>query len=171
MKRGWVPALVMGVAAATGLYGMLAAAERKLPPPEDPWLDGWTRAGLKVESRAVTDDPSRRLLFHDARACFDDAALKTLPLRNYQVQQARAQVLVLPSATLLDKEFPQGRHLNYRLTDKGGKAHACRMGRALLLVSIEGPKIPFFPTMRIPKSTVEAVFDAFEAAVERSLRP
>ena len=171
MRGGWMPALLVGAAAAMGLYGMLAAAERKLPAPEDPWLDGWTRAGLKVEARAITDDPSRRLLFRDGRDCFDDAALKTLPLRNYQVQQAQAQVLVLPSDTLLSKEFPQGRHINHALRERGGKAHACRIGRALLLVSTEGPRIPFIPRMRIPKRTVDAVFDAFETAVARSLKP
>lgn len=171
MRGGWMPAVLAGAMAATGLYGLLAAAERDLPPPTDPWLDGWMRAGLKVEARATTDDPSKRLLFYDGRACFDDLTLKTLPLMNYQVQAARAQVVLLPSETVLSKEFPQGRHLNHKLKEKGGKAHALRMGRALLLVSTDGPKIPFLPTMKIPKGTVESVFDAFEEAASRALRP
>jgi hypothetical protein len=45
--------LASGVAVAAFLYGLLWAAERRLPEPEDPWLDAWVADGMKAEYRSV----------------------------------------------------------------------------------------------------------------------
>ena len=138
----------------------------KLPPPADPWLDAWLAAGLKAEFRAETPDPAKNLQWQEARPLFDIPACKSVLIRNYLIAQAGVQLLVLPNAKLLLQELPEGRHLDFRLKPKGGSAHLCREGRVLLLVSTQIKGVLLFGDMKVPKRTVEAMFDAFEEAVK-----
>jgi hypothetical protein len=151
-------------AAAMGLlvYGALAAAERKLPPPADPWLDGFLEAGLKAEFRAETTDPAKSLLWLDGRELFDVSALREAPVRHYLVGQAGVQVIRLPDAGALADEIPEGRNLEHKLKPKGGAVHACRKGRLLLLVSVQQRGVFLLGSPRTPKKAVEAMFDVFE---------
>ena len=163
MKKLLAP-LAAAVLAGGGLYGALAAADRKLPPPPDPWLTAWLRAGLKAEFRSETDDPAKSLLFFDARGHFDLPGLDALPIRHYQVATTNAQVVLLPDESALLEQLPEGRHFELKLKPKGGSAHVCRAGRWLLFVSTQPRTVPLFGPLRLPRKTVETMFEAFEEA-------
>lgn len=163
MKRLLAPLAAAGVAGLV-LYGALAAAERKLPPPADPWLDAWIAAGLKAEFRAESVDPSKSLLWQDGRDLFDTPALQGVAIRHYLVGQAGVQVLRLPDAKLLLEKIPEGRHLDLKLRPKGGAVHACRIGPSLLLVSTQIKGVLLFGNVKTSKRAVETLFDAFEEA-------
>lgn len=161
MKR-WIAPLAAALAAGGGLYGALAAADRRLPEPADRWLNEWIAAGLKAEGGAENDEPGRTLIFYDARGLFKVAALERLPVRDYLIAQTRAQVVGLPDEAALREELPEGRHRDYKLKPKSGTIHLCRSGRWVLLVSTEPKAVPFFGKTRLPKQTVDAMFQAFE---------
>lgn len=161
MRPLWAP-LAAAAAAGLLLYGALAAAERRLPPPADPWLEAFLEAGLRAEFRAETADAAQSLLWHDARGLFDVPALRAVPVRHYLVGQAGVQVLRLPDATALREEIPEGRSLELKLKPKGGAVHACRSGRALLLVSVQMRGVFLLGNPKTPRKTVETLFDAFE---------
>lgn len=161
MKRFLAP-LAVALVAGGGLYGALAAADRKLPPPRDPWLDAWLGAGLKAEFRVETDDPAQSVLFYDARGLFNLPGLDDLPIRLYQVATMKVQVMLLPSDRALLPDLPEGRHFDLKLKPKGGTAHVCRAGRRLLFVSSQPNNVPFLGPVRTPRKSVEKVFQAFE---------
>ena len=163
MKRLLAP-LAAALVAGGSLYGALAAADRKLPPPPDPWLSAWLQAGLKAESRGETDDPAESLLFYDARGRFALPGLDQLPIRHYQIATTNAQVVLLPDEKALLEPFPEGRHFDLKLKPKGGSAHVCRAGRKLLFVSTQPKTVPLFGPLRLPRKTVEKMFEAFEEA-------
>ncbi|HEX7901702.1 MAG TPA: hypothetical protein VF950_28340 [Planctomycetota bacterium] len=156
--------LAAALVAGAGVYGALAAADRKLPPPPDPWLEAWLQAGLKAQFRVETDDPAKSLLFYDARGLFNLPGLDDLPIRLYQVAATTAQVVLLPNERALLQDLPEGRHFDFRLKPKGGTAHVCRAGRRILFVSSQPNNVPLVGPVRVPRKSVETVFQAFEGA-------
>jgi hypothetical protein len=154
------------VVAACILYGILAAISRDLPEPADPWLDGWTAAGIKAEFRSVSTTPGKHLLLADARELCDAAALEGTTLRSYLLQNGSAQIVRLPKAEFLP-EIPEGRTLEFRMKKKKGAMHVSRVGRTLFIMAIHGKWIPFVGLGKTPRREVERAFDAFEKTVER----
>jgi hypothetical protein len=161
VKRYLAPVAV-ALAAAGGLFGALAAADRKLPPPRDPWLEGWRGAGLKAESRGEANDPAETLLFFDGRGRFNLPGLDDLAIRTYQVATTKAQVVLLPDDKSLLLDFPEGRHFDFKIKPTGGSAHVCRAGRKLLFVSSQPTVVPLLGLVRPPRKSIEAIFQAFE---------
>ena len=162
--RSTLAPLVAALLAAAGLYGTLAAAARTLPPSTDRWLDAWQAAGLKAEFRAETPDPSKTLLFMEARKLFESPGLRDLAVRQYLVSQTGAHVVVLPDAKSLIDDLPEGRHFDHKLKPKGGTAHVCRVEAQLLVVSSQTRWIPFIGGTKTSKKNIEAIFEAFEGA-------
>ena len=70
----------------------------------------------------------------------------------------------LPDDSALLKEFPEGRHFDFKIKPKGGSAHVCREGRRILFVSTQPRTVPVFGPIRLPRSSVEKMFEAFEGA-------
>jgi hypothetical protein len=165
MKRFLAP-VVSGAATAALLYGILWAAERRLPEPEDPWLDAWVGNGLKAEFRAVSTEPDKAVMSYDARDFFKGPDCASAPVRSYQVQNTSVQVIRLPKAGLLEA-IPEGRNLEYRFKPGGNTVHLCRSRRSIVLVATVGKWIPVVGQMKTPKNQVEEIFDAFEETARR----
>lgn len=158
--------LAAGAAMAALLYGILWAAERRLPEPEDPWLDGWISHGMKAEFRSTSTDPGKEAMSGDAREAFKGPEYAGAVLRNYIIQNTSVQVLRFPNAGLTSR-LPQGRSLDFRFKPGGNVIHACRSGRTLAFVAVVGKWIPIVGQMKTPKSQVEEIFDAFEDTAKR----
>jgi len=165
MKRFLAP-VVSGAATAALLYGILWAAERRLPEPEDPWLDAWVGNGMKAQFRAVSTEPDKAVMSYDARDLFKGPACVGSPVRNYLVQDTSVQVIRLPKPGLIP-EIPEGRNLEYRFRPEGNTIHLCRTGRSIALVATMGKGIPILGPTKTPKKQVEEIFDAFEETARR----
>ena len=100
MKSLMAP-LAAGVAAGALLYGLLWAAERRLPEPEDPWVDAFIAEGMKAEFRSLSTEPQSQVLPGDLRPLFEGPAFAGTVVRNYQVQNTSVQVVRLPSTGLI----------------------------------------------------------------------
>lgn len=155
-----------GAFVAVLLYGILCAAERRLPEPEDPWLDAFIAEGLKAEFRSVSTEPQNHALASDARPLFKGPTFDGTQIRNYQVQSASVQVLRLPATDLLP-EIAEGRNLDFRFKKPGQPVHYVRSGRTILFVAVFSKWVPIVGQMKTPKQDVEAIFDAFEETVRR----
>ncbi|HZE97784.1 MAG TPA: hypothetical protein VE981_12215 [Planctomycetota bacterium] len=158
--------LACGAAVAALLYGLLCAAERKLPEPEDPWLDAFISEGLKAESRTTSTEPQSHLLAGDARPLFEGPEFAGTTLRNYLVQNTSVQVVRLPKAGLLPK-IADGRAFDVKYKTPGPSIHQCRSGRTIVFVGVMGKWIPIVGQMKTPRKDVETIFDAFEETVRR----
>jgi hypothetical protein len=158
--------VVSGAAVAALLYGILCAAERRLPEPEDPWLDAFVAEGMKAEFRSMSSDPQPQVLPADARPKFEGAAFAGTQIRNYLVQNTSVQVVRLPAAGLVP-DIEEGRKTDVRFRPQGSPVHVCRSGRTLLFVASVGKWIPIVGQMKTPKKDVDQIFDAFEETVRR----
>jgi hypothetical protein len=158
--------LACGALAAALLYGLLAAAERRIPEPEDPWLDGWVGDGMRAEFRAMSTEPEKDAMPHDTRELFRRDKPEGTMLRNYLVQNTSTQVVRMAKPGLVP-EIPEGRSLEFRLRPKGNTFHVCRSGRTLVFVSMQGKWIPFVGQAKTSKSQVQEIFDSFEETVRR----
>lgn len=165
MRRLLAP-LASGVAVAALLYGILWAAERRLPEPEDPWLDAWVTDGLKAEFRAVSSEPNHHLLAGDLRAIAELPEFGGTVLRSYLVQNISVQVVRLPKAGLLP-QVAEGRSFEARYKEQGNVVNACRKGRTILFVAGTGKWIPIVGQMKTQKRDAERIFDSFEETERR----
>lgn len=159
--RQVLPALAAGALAAAGLYGLLAAFGRNVSGEKDPWLEAWTAAGLRVQCGALLSHPSKELLFVDGRKLFERPEAAGSTIREYQLDDIRAQLVALPSADALP-DFPEGKHPGFRLRPKGGRVHLCRKGRHVLLLSMKQGTAMFRVMAELVP--VNKAFNAFEAA-------
>ncbi len=158
--------LACGVAAALLLYGILSAAERRLPKSEDPWLDAWIGDGMKAEFRSTSTEPDKHALSSDAREVMSGPEFAGTVLRNYIVQNTSVQVIRLPKDGLAPM-IREGRSLDFRFKEKGNVVHVCRAGRLIAFSGVQGKWIPVVGQIKTPKKTIEEIFDAFEAAAGR----
>ncbi|HEV3029677.1 MAG TPA: hypothetical protein VG457_19015 [Planctomycetota bacterium] len=161
-----VAPVASGIVIAALLYGFLCAAERRLPEPEDPWLDAFTAEGMKAEFRTLSTEPQNQLLAADARVQFESPAFSGTQLRNYLVQNTSVQVVRLPGAGLAPG-IAEGRKLDVRFKAQGNPVHVWRSGRTLVFVSAFGKWIPIVGQMKTAKRDVEQIFDAVEDTVKR----
>jgi hypothetical protein len=164
--RSLLAPVVSGAALAALLYGLLWSAERRLPEPEDPWLDAFVGDGMKAEFRSMSTEPDKSVMSGDARELFKGADVENTVVRNYLVQNTSVQVLRFPKAGLLP-EIPEGRKLDYRFKPGGNTVHLCRLGRSVALVATTGKWIPVVGQIKTSRRQVEEIFDAFEDAVRR----
>jgi len=155
-----------GIVVAALLYGLLCAAERRLPESQDPWLDAFIAEGMKAEARTISTEPQNHLLANDLRARFEDAAFAGTQVRNYLVQNTSVQVVQLPAASLLP-EVVEGRKLDARYKDQGNPVHVFRAGRTIAFVAALGKWIPIVGQMKTSKKDVEQIFDAVEETAKR----
>lgn len=158
--------LACGALVAGLLYGLLAAAERKIPEPEDPWLDGWVGDGMRAEFRAMSTEPDKDAMAGDSRELFKRDKPDGTVLRSYIVQNTSAQVVRMPKPGLV-AEIPEGRSLEFRLRPKGNTFHVCRSGRTILFVAMQGKWIPFVGQAKTSRNQVQEIFDSFEETVRR----
>jgi hypothetical protein len=155
-----------GVAVAALLYGLLCAAERRLPEPEDPWLVAFVADGLKAEFRSLSPEPQNSLMANDLRPLFETPAYAGTQVRNYLVQNVSVQVVRLPGPGLLP-EVTEGRKFDQKYKQGGNPVHVCRMGRSVLFAGAFGKAIPLFGQMKAPRKDTDAIFDAFEETARR----
>jgi len=155
-----------GACVAALLYGLLSAAERRLPEPEDPWLDAFIAEGMKAEFRTLSTEPQNQALAADARSKFEGPAFAGTQLRNYLVQNTSVQVVRLPSAGLVP-DIAEGRKLEVRFKPQGNPVHLCRSGRTIVFVSAVGKWIPIVGQIKTARKDVEQIFDAVEDTVKR----
>ncbi len=165
MKR-LLPPLLSGLFAAAMLYGLLCAAERRVPEPEDPWLEAWVAEGMRAEYRTTSTEPSQHLLYSEGRDLFTAPEYAGTVLRLYLVQNVSVQVVRMPKAGLAPW-LKEGRHLEFRLKPTGGMIHACRSGRTAVFVQTISKGIPLLGGLKTPRKDVEAIFDAFEETAKR----
>jgi hypothetical protein len=164
--KSLLPPLTAGLAVAGLLYGLLWAAERRLPEPEDPWLDAFVAEGMKAEFRSLSTEPQNQVMAADLRPRFDAPAFAGTQIRNYQVQNTSVQVVRLPSAGLLP-DVEEGRKMEVRYKPQGNPVHVCRSGRTIVFVGVLGKWIPIVGQIKTPKKDVEQIFDAFEETGKR----
>jgi hypothetical protein len=164
--RSLLAPVVSGAALAALLYGLLWSAERRLPEPEDPWLEAWVGDGMKAEFRSLSTEPDKSVMSGDARELFQGPECAGAVLRNYQVQNTSVQVLRLAKPGLVPA-IPEGRNLDYRFKSGGAMVHVCRSGRSLAFVAIAGKWIPVVGQLKTPRRQVEEIFDAFEETARR----
>jgi hypothetical protein len=155
-----------GAALAALLYGLLWSAERRLPEPEDPWLDAWRGEGMKAEFRSTSAEPDKSVMSYDARELLKGPECAGAVVRNYLVQNTSVQVLRLAKPGLV-AEIPEGRRLEYRFRPDGSPVHLSRSGRSLAFVAIMGKWIPVVGQLNTPRRQVEEIFDAFEETARR----
>lgn len=165
MKSLMAP-LATGIAAGALLYGLLCAAERRLPEPEDPWVDAFVAEGMKAEFRSLSTEPQSQVLPGDLRPLFEGPSFAGTVVRNYQVQNTSVQVVRLPSTGLIP-EVADGRQTDVRFKPQSNPIHVCRSGRTILFVSAFGKWIPLVGQVKTPKKDVEQIFDAFEETAKR----
>lgn len=165
MKAMLAP-IASGIFVAALLYGLLCAAERRLPESKDPWLDAFIAEGMKAEARTISTEPQNHLLATDLRSRVEGPAFAGTQVRNYLVQNTSVQVIQLPAASLLP-EVAEGRKLDARYKDQGNPVHAFRAGRTIVFVGALGKWIPIVGQMKTPKKDVEQIFDAAEETVKR----
>lgn len=161
-----VAPLACGAAAAALLYGLLWAAERRLPEPEDPWLEAFISDGLKAEFQSSSTEPDKHLMFGDARERFAEPPYAGTVLRRYVVQNTSVQVARLPKAGLAPF-IPEGRSFEFRLRRDGNPIHVSRTGRSMVFVALQGKWIPVVGQLRTPKPQVEEIFSVFEETVRK----
>lgn len=154
-----------GIFVAALLYGLLCAAERRLPESKDPWLDAFIAEGMKAEARTLSTDPQNHLLANDLRPKFEDPTFAGTQIRNYLVQNTSVQVVLLPATALLP-EVPEGRKLDVRYKT-GNPIHVYRSGRTIVFVAALGKWIPIVGQMKTSKKDVEQIFDAIEETAKR----
>jgi hypothetical protein len=164
--RSLLAPVVSGAALAALLYGLLWSAERRLPEPEDPWLDAWVNDGMKAEFRSTSTEPDKSIMSYDARDLFKGPECSGALVRNYLVQNTSVQVLRLAKPGLVP-EIAEGRTLEYRFKPGGTPIHVCRLGRSIAFVAIAGKWIPIVGQMKTSKRQVEEIFDAFEETARR----
>ncbi len=154
-----------GIVVAALLYGLLCAAERRLPESQDPWLDAFIAEGMKAEFRTLSTEPQNHILANDLRPKFEGPAFAGTQVRNYLVQNTSVQVVRLPAAALVP-EVSEGRQLDVRYKN-GNPIHIFRSGRTVAFVSALGKWIPIVGQMRTSKKDVEQIFDAIEETAKR----
>jgi hypothetical protein len=165
MKSLMAP-LACGALTAALLYGLLAAAERRIPEPEDPWLDGWIGDGLKAEFRALSTEPEKDAMPGDARPLFKSADVAGTQLRSYVVQNTSVQLVRLPKPGLTP-QIPEGRTLDFQFKEKGNKVHVCRAGRSILFVSMQSRFVFMVGQVKTAKKLAQEIFDSFEETARR----
>lgn len=154
-----------GLVVAAALYGLLSAAERRLPEPEDPWLDAFIAEGMKAEFRSTSTEPKNSLMVGALRSQFDKAAGDTT-IRNYLVQNTSVQLVRLAKADLLP-DLTEGRKFEQKFKGNNSGVHYYRSGRTVLFVAVAGKWIPIVGQMKTPRKDIEQIFDAFEETVRR----
>ena len=165
MKPLLAPSL-SGLVVAGLLYGLLCAAERRIPEPEDPWLDAFISEGLHAEFRSLSTEPQNHVLPGDARVLFEGPAFLGTQLRNYRVQDTSVQVVRLPAAGLVP-DIAEGRRMDFRFKAQSNPVHICRSGRTIVFMSAFGRWIPIVGQMKTAKKDVELIFDAVEETLKR----
>jgi len=165
MKSLMAP-LACGALTAALLYGLLAAAERKIPEPEDPWLDGWIGDGLKAEFRSLSTEPEKDAMPNDARPLFKSADVAGTQLRSYVIQNTSVQLVRLPKPGLIP-EIPEGRSIDFQFKEKGNKVHVCRAGRSILFVSMQSRFVFMVGQVKTAKKLAQEIFDSFEETARR----
>jgi hypothetical protein len=168
VKRHLAP-LAVGALSAALLYGLLWAAERKIPEAEDPWLEGWLSDGMKAEFRSVSTEPDRHFMINDARELFEPES-KGVVLRSYLVQNTSVQLVQFPKAGMLPA-LPEGRLLEFKYRAKSYPVHVCRHGRWMLIVATTEKSSlgPIIPISKTTKDRAQQMFDSFEQTA--ALRP
>jgi len=164
MKAMLAP-VASGIVVAALLYGLLCAAERRLPESEDPWLDAFIAEGMKAEFRTLSTEPQNHVLANDLRPRFEGPAFAGTQVRNYLVQNTSVQVVRLPAASLVP-EVSEGRKLDVRYKT-GNPIHVYRSGRTIVFVAALGKWIPIVGQMKTSKKDVEQIFDAIEETAKR----
>jgi hypothetical protein len=164
--RSLVAPLACGAGVALVLFGLLWAAERRLPVSEDPWLDDWLADGLQAEFRSLSSEPENHFFLSEARPECRGPEFAGTQIRNYQVRNTSVQVVRLPKDTLLPM-FPAGRHFSWKYSPEASPIHLCRSGRTILMMSVMGKSVFLLGQTRTPKKDVERVFDAFEETAGR----
>lgn len=165
MRHLLVP-LGCGALVALLLYGLLSAAERHVPEPEDPWLDAWLGDGLKADFRSSSLEPEKHALSPDGRECFASPGFAGTVLRLYIVQNISVQVMRFPSASLAPV-IPQGRSWDFKFRPQGNPIHLSRIGRTVLWVSPTHRAMLGFGQSKSTKSQVEQIFRSFEETAGR----
>jgi hypothetical protein len=158
--------LACGTLVAALLYGLLSAAERQVPEPEDPWLDAWIGDGMKADFRAASLEPDKHALPGDARELFGAPGFAGTQLRTYIVQNTSVQVVRFPKAALAPS-LPEGRTMDFRFRPQGNSVHISRSGRLLLFVSPMQRSMLGIGQMKTSKAQVEQIFKAFEETVKK----
>lgn len=158
--------VTIGIAVAGLLYGLLWAAERRLPESEDPWLDAFLAEGMKADARTQSTEPENQILASDLRPRFEGPAFAGTQVRNYLVQNTSVQVVRMPSAGLVP-EIGEGRKMDVRYRPQGTPVHVCRAGRTILFVGVLGKWLPIVGQIKTAKKDVDLIFDAFESTVKR----
>ena len=165
--RSHLAPVACGAATALLLYGLLSAAERRLPESQDPWLDAWMADGLKAEFRSTSGEPEKYALSSDVRPLLKGPDFEATVLRTYLVLDTSVQVIRLPKPALLP-EIPEGRLLDHRFGADGNPVHVCRSGRTLLLVALGSKGTWGFGFRKLSKGQVEEIFDPFEETARRT---
>ncbi|MBV8881650.1 MAG: hypothetical protein JO332_16960, partial [Planctomycetaceae bacterium] len=155
-----------GAFVAALLYGLLCAAERRLPESTDPWLDAFIADGMKAEFRSISTEPQNHVLASDLRPKFEGPAFAGTQIRNYLIQNTSVQVVALPASGLV-ADLADGRKLDQRFRPQGPPVHYCRSGRWIAFVSPFGKWVPIVGQLKTPRKDVEQIFDAFEATAKR----
>lgn len=155
-----------GAATALLLYGLLSAAERRLPESQDPWLDAWIADGLKASFRSTSGEPEKYAMPGDLRPLLKGPDFEDTVLRTYLVLDTTVQVVRLPKPTLLP-EIPEGRLMDHRFGTDGNPVHVCRLGRTVLLVALGSKGTMGFGFRKLSKGQVEEIFDPFEEVAKR----
>lgn len=164
--KSFLAPVATGAAIAALLYGLLWSAERRLPEPEDPWLDAWVGEGMKAVFRSLSGEPEKDVMTGDARELFKGPEFAGTVVRSYLVQNTSVQVIRLPKPGLAP-EIAEGRRLDHRFRQGGNPVHLCRSGRTIALMGVSGKWVPLVGQIKTAKRQVEEVFDAFEETARR----
>jgi hypothetical protein len=159
--------LACGTLAAALLYGLLSAAERRVPESEDPWLDAWIGDGMKADFRATSLEPDKHALPGDARELFGTPGFAGTILRSYIVQNTSVQVVRFPKAGLASN-IPEGRTMDFRFRPQGNPVHVSRQGRVLLFVSAAQRSMLGIGQMKTSKAQAEQIFKPFEETAKKA---
>ena len=160
------PAIACALLAGGAIYGLLAAVRPAGASLEDPWLEAWRRAGLHVQFRTTSNDPSRHLQWFRERERYARPEFSGTRLRSYLIQGFRAQVVELPSDGLPGielEDWPEEGPLPGRVSDRDN--HAWQEGRHLLILA-ERQRVALWTTA-LPKETRLKIEQAFRETAKR----
>ena len=167
--RQIAPPLAAALLAGGALYGLLAAVRPSTADREDPWLEAWRLAGLHVQFRATSTEPSKHLQWVQERERYARPEFAGTKIRSYAIHGLRAQVVELPSDRLqgIETDSPAGDGpFQYSANDKDH--HAWQAGRRLLILA-NRQRVAFW-TIQMTKEIREKVLAAFLETVGRLTR-
>ncbi len=164
--RRIAPAIAAALLAGGALYGLLAAVRPASADQEDPWLKAWKAAGLHVQFRGTSAEPSRHLQWARDRERYARPEFAGTKIRMYAIHGFRAQVVELPSDRLRGIEF-------YSLNDEGpfscqgtdGDNEFSQRGRHLLILA-NRQRVAFWTT-KLPGEILRTTERIFEETARR----